>query len=193
METKKPYFVHPSSIIDEGAKIGNGSKIWHFCHVMAIAELGDNCILGQNVFVGKNVKIGQGVKIQNNVSVYDGVELEDGVFVGPSVVFTNVMNPRSFIERKDAFKKTLVKKGATIGANSTIVCGTEIGAYAFIAAGAVVTANVPDFALIKGIPGKITGWMSRNGLKLAFDNGAASCPETGEVYKKEGNRVYLME
>ncbi|MCO6497408.1 MAG: N-acetyltransferase [Chitinophagaceae bacterium] len=157
------YFVHESSVIDEGAVIGEGTKIWHFCHVMPKAVIGDNCNIGQNVFVDNNAAIGNRVKIQNNVSIYNGVELEDDVFVGPSVVFTNVINPRSFIERKDQFKKTLVRKGASIGANATIVCGVEIGAYALIGAGAVVTKDIPDFAIAVGNPAKITGYTNEEG------------------------------
>ncbi len=177
------YFAHPTAVIDEGASIGNGSKIWHFCHVMPRAEIGNGCILGQNVFVANDTKLGHGVKVQNNVSIYTGVICEDHVFLGPSMVFTNVINPRSNVERKEEFKQTLVKKGASIGANSTIICGNTIGKYALIAAGAVVTKEVPDYALVMGMPAKVVGWVSRRGLRLAFDTeGLASCPEDGSKY-----------
>lgn len=159
------FYVHPSAIIDEGAVIGSGSKIWHFCHLMPGAVVGNNCTIGMNVFIDNNVKLSNSVKVQNNVSLYNGVILEDDVFVGPSAVFTNVINPRSFIERKDEFRSTLVKKGATIGANVTIVCGVTIGEYAFIGAGAVVTKNVPDFALMVGNPARQTGWVDEEGNK----------------------------
>jgi len=157
--------IHSTAVIDEGASIGAFTQIWHFCHVMPGAIIGAHCLLGQNVFVDNNVRIGNGVKIQNNVSVYNGVTLEDAVFVGPSVVFTNVINPRSFIERKTEFKPTLVKKGATIGANATIVCGIVIGSYAMIGAGAVVTKDVPDNALVLGNPAKQVGWVNEEGNK----------------------------
>lgn len=162
----QPAYVHPSAVIDDGAVIGPGSKIWHFCHLMPGAVVGSRCQLGMNVFVDNNVKLGNGVKIQNNVSLYNGVILEDDVFVGPSAVFTNVINPRSFIERKDEFKPTLVKEGATIGANATILCGVTIGRYAFIGAGAVVAASVPDFALMVGNPARQMGWVDEKGNKL---------------------------
>ncbi|MCO5286222.1 MAG: acetyltransferase [Chitinophagaceae bacterium] len=157
------YTAHETAVIDEGAVIGEGTRIWHFCHIMSEARIGNHCNLGQNVFVDNNATVGNGVKIQNNVSIYNGVELEDDVFVGPSVVFTNVINPRSFIERKDQFRKTLVRKGASIGANATILCGVEIGAYALIGAGAVVTKDVPDFAIVVGNPAKITGYTNEEG------------------------------
>jgi len=180
------YFVHPSSYVDEGAEIGAGTKIWHFCHVMSGARIGENCVLGQNVFVGRNVRIGNGVKIQNNVSVYEGVILEDDVFCGPSMVFTNVINPRSEIERKSEFKTTLVKRGATFGANCTIVCGVTIGRYSFIGAGAVVTKDVPDYALMVGVPARQVGWMSRHGHRLTEqdEEGNWICPESGWRYKE---------
>jgi len=160
------FIAHPSAIIDEGSEIGEGTRIWHWVHVCAGAVIGNNCSLGQNVFVGNHVKIGNGVKIQNNVSIYDAVILEDEVFCGPSMVFTNVHNPRAAVSRKDEYKPTLVKRGATIGANATIVCGVTIGRHAFIGAGAVVTKDVPDYALIMGVPAKQTGWMSAYGEKL---------------------------
>ena len=177
-------YIHPSSVIDEGANIGNGTKIWHFSHLMPGSTVGENCIIGQNVFIDRNVSIGSGVKIQNNVSVYNGVRIENDVFLGPSVVFTNVINPRSFIERKNEFKTTHVKQGATIGANATILCGIEIGAYAMIGAGTVVAKSVPDFALIVGNPGKQIGWVNNNGNRLEFDSsGIAICPDSGRKYK----------
>lgn len=181
---EKNIFIHSSSVIDEGASIGSGTKIWHFSHLMPSCSIGENCIIGQNVFIDNNVAIGNGVKIQNNVSVYNGVIIEDDVFLGPAVVFTNVINPRSFIERKNEFKKTLVKKGASIGANATILCGIEIGAYSLIGAGAVVIHNVSDFALVVGNPARQVGWVSINGNKLEFDeSGQAICPSTGREYK----------
>ena len=186
---KKNFYIHPTAIVDEGAEIGEGTKIWHFSHVMPGAKIGKNCVLGQNVFVGKNVRIGNGVKIQNNVSVYEGVTLEDYVFCGPSVVFTNVINPRSEIERKSEFRSTLVKKGATLGANSTILCGITIGKYAFVGAGAVVTKNVPDYALVVGVPARIVGWVCECGEKLHFDNNRAVCSACGKTYLKKGERV----
>ena len=178
------YYLHPSSIVDQGCIIGNNTKIWHFSHIMGGAVIGNECVLGQNVFVGNKVCIGNGVRIQNNVSVYEGVTLEDDVFVGPSAVFTNVINPRSAISRKNEFKKTLVQKGATIGANATIVCGVTIGKYAFIGAGAVVTKDVPAYALMKGNPAIFSGWMSEHGQKLFFDsNNNAVCSESGQAYQ----------
>lgn len=188
------FFVHPSAVIDEGAKIGAGTKVWHFCHLMPGCRVGNNCILGQNVFIGNNTVIGNRVKIQNNVSVYDGVEIEDDVFIGPSVVFTNVVNPRSFIERKEEFKKTILKQGATIGANATILCGIEIGSYSMLGAGAVATKSVADYALVTGNPARQTGWVSKSGQKLRFDDaGIAACPLTGETYKLAGNRIYPLK
>lgn len=182
--------VHPTAIIDEGALIGEGTKIWHFCHVMPDAVIGQNCILGQNVFVGKNVILGNNVKVQNNVSLYSGVTCEDDVFISPSVVFTNVINPRSSINRKSEFKQTIVKKGTTLGANSTILCGIIIGKYAFIGAGAVVTKNIPDYALVIGNPAKQTGWMSEAGAKLSFnEEGIGICSLTLEKYKLKNNTV----
>lgn len=179
-------FIHPSALIDSGAKIGHGTKIWHFSHVMGGAIIGNDCILGQNVFIADGVIVGDGVKIQNNVSLFRGVILEDGVFVGPSCVFTNVLNPRSFIERKDEFKTTIVRKGASLGANATIVCGIEIGEYALIGAATVITKNVVPFSLMIGNPSRHAGWVSKHGAKLHFDeNGKANCMYTGESYIKE--------
>ena len=173
------FFVHSSSILDEGCVVGEGTKIWHFCHLMSSCKIGRNCTLGQNVMVGANVVLGNNVKVQNNVSIYDGVTCEDDVFLGPSMVFTNVINPRSFVDRKNEFKNTLVKKGATIGANATIICGNTIGKYAMIGAGSVVTKDVPDYALIVGNPGKQVGWVSERGCTLEFDNQNLSiCPDS---------------
>jgi UDP-2-acetamido-3-amino-2,3-dideoxy-glucuronate N-acetyltransferase len=163
------YYFHESSYIDEGAEIGNGTKIWHFCHIMPRATIGENCILGQNIFVASDTMIGNNVKIQNNVSIYTGVILENDVFLGPSMVFTNVINPRSHIERKNEYQTTLVKRGVTIGANATILCGITIGEYAFIGAGAVVTRNTPAYALLFGNPARIKGWMCQCGLRLNFE------------------------
>ncbi|WP_297089134.1 DapH/DapD/GlmU-related protein [uncultured Draconibacterium sp.] len=184
------YYKHETTIIDQGAQIGAGSKIWHFSHIMELAEVGENCILGQNVFVGNKVKLGNNVKVQNNVSVYEGVVCEDDVFLGPSMVFTNVINPRSAVERKNEFKTTLVKRGATIGANATVICGTTLGEYCMIGAGAVVTKNVKPFALMTGVPAKQTGWVSRNGVVLKDD---LICPETGEKYRLEGGLLSLQD
>ena len=172
-------FIHESAFVDEGSKIGEGTRIWHFTHVMGTADIGKNCVLGQNVFVGNKVKIGNNVKIQNNVSLYEGVICEDDVFLGPSMVFTNVINPRSAVNRKEEFKQTLVKKGVSIGANATIVCGTTLGEYCFIGAGAVVTKDVLPFALMVGVPARQKGWVSRAGAILNED---FICPETGEKY-----------
>lgn len=182
-------FIHETSIVDAGAKIGNGTKIWHFSHVMGTAEIGENCVLGQNVFLGNKAKLGNNVKVQNNVSVYEGVICEDDVFLGPSMVFTNVINPRSAVIRKNEFKTTLVKKGATIGANATIVCGVTLGEYCFIGAGAVVTKNVKPYALMTGVPAKQKGWVSRAGVILKDD---LICPETGEKYRIENNYLKLI-
>lgn len=186
-------FIHESAYIDEGASLGSDCKVWHFCHIMKDAHIGHNCILGQNVFIAPGVKIGNYVKIQNNVSVYTGVVVEDDVFLGPSMVFTNVINPRSFIERKEEFLPTIVRKGASIGANATVVCGNTIGQYALIGAGTVIIKDVPDYALVVGNPGRHIGWVSKAGIKLEFDyDGNASCKVSGESYKLEGNRVYLV-
>ena len=181
--TNKEYFVHESSYIDEGCVIGKGTKIWHFAHIMQDCVIGENCNLGQNVVVSPRVKLGNNVKVQNNVSIYTGVICEDNVFLGPSMVFTNVANPRSEIIRKDEYKGTLVKEGATIGANATIICGHTIGRYAFIGAGAVVTRDVPDHSLTIGNPARHVGWMSERGHRLNFDGeGIAFCPENKEKY-----------
>ena len=189
-ETNK-YFSHETAIIDEDCEIGAGTKIWYFCHIMPLCKIGENCNIGQNVVISPQVVLGRNVKIQNNVSVYTGVTCEDDVFLGPSVVFTNVINPRSAINRKNEYVKTEVMKGATIGANATIVCGHNIGRYAFIGAGAVVTKGVPDYALVLGNPAKQVGWMSEYGHKLSFDKkGIATCPESNELYQlKEGKVV----
>ncbi len=177
------YQVHPSAIIDEGCEIGEGCRIWHFSHLMPGCRLGKNCTIGQNVFIASGVTLGNGVKVQNNVSLYEGVVCEDEVFIGPSAVFTNVLNPRSAISRRHAYSATVVRKGATIGANATIVCGNEIGAFAFIGAGAVVTKPVLPYALVTGNPARQTGWMSEYGQKLHFNaEGKAVCPESGQMY-----------
>jgi UDP-2-acetamido-3-amino-2,3-dideoxy-glucuronate N-acetyltransferase len=187
------YFVHPSSVIDENCEIGEGTNIWHFSHIMSGAAIGSNCNLGQNVVIGNNVQIGNRVKIQNNVSVYEGVICEDDVFLGPSVVLTNVINPRSAINRKKEYKTTIIKKGATIGANATIICGIEIGSYAFIGAGAVVTKSVLPYALMLGNPAKQTGWMSEYGQRLHFENNKATCNESGQSYILENNLVKRID
>jgi UDP-2-acetamido-3-amino-2,3-dideoxy-glucuronate N-acetyltransferase len=190
------YFVHETSFVDDNVRIGPATKIWHFSHILANSRIGNKCNIGQNVTVGPNVTIGNNCKIQNNVSVYDGVTLEDNVFCGPSMVFTNVMNPRSAVSRKDAFLPTLVKKGATLGANCTIVCGNTIGAYAFIGAGAVVISKVSDFAMMVGNPARRIGWMSIHGerLDLPVDgDGEAVCPHTGDVYRLENGQVSLVQ
>ncbi len=184
------YFVHPSSIVDEGCEIGKGTKIWHFSHIMPNCRIGENCNLGQNVVVSPDVVLGNNVKVQNNVSIYTGVICEDDVFLGPSMVFTNVINPRSAVNRKSEYKKTFVRRGASIGANATIICGIEIGTFAFIAAGAVVTKDVPAYALVVGNPARQKGWMSEFGQKLEFDaTGVAICPESQEKYQLKNGVV----
>lgn len=184
------FTAHPSAIIDEGCVIGNGTKIWHFSHIMSNCIIGENCNIGQNVVVSPDVKLGNNVKVQNNVSIYTGVICEDDVFLGPSMVFTNVINPRSAISRKDSYLKTIVKKGASIGANATIVCGNDIGRFAFIGAGAVVTKEIPDYALVIGNPARQTGWMSEYGNKLIFDkDGYAICEESKEKYQLQNKTV----
>lgn len=192
META--YFAHETAVIDEGCRIGKGTKIWHFTHIMKGCVIGENCNLGQNVVVSPEVILGRNVKVQNNVSIYTGVICEDDVFLGPSMVFTNVINPRSHILRRDQYMKTRVRKGASIGANATIVCGNEIGAFSFIGAGAVITKDVPDYALIVGNPGRHVGWMSEYGHRLHFnEKGLASCPESKEQYRltPEGQVIKL--
>jgi len=177
--------IHSSAIVDEGAQLGERTRVWHFAHVCAGARIGTDCSLGQGVYVGNDVLIGRNVKVQNNVSVYDAVTLEDDVFCGPSMVFTNVHNPRAAVARKNEYRRTLVRRGATLGANCTIVCGVTVGRYAFVGAGAVVSRDVPDFALVMGVPARQAGWMSRHGERLSFpdaSNGDAACPATGERY-----------
>jgi UDP-2-acetamido-3-amino-2,3-dideoxy-glucuronate N-acetyltransferase len=187
------YFAHETAVVDDGCKIGEGTKIWHFTHIMPNCVIGNKCNIGQNVVVSPDVVLGNNVKIQNNVSIYTGVICEDDVFLGPSMVFTNVMNPRSAIVRKDEYLKTIVKKGASIGANATIVCGNNIGKYAFIGAGAVVTKEIPAYSLWVGNPAKQIGWVSEYGHKLNFDeNGKAICPESKQEYKLENNKVILI-
>ena len=184
------YFAHDTAVIDEGCTIGNGTKIWHFSHIMSNCTIGECCNIGQNVVVSPDVILGRNVKVQNNVSIYTGVICEDDVFLGPSMVFTNVINPRSAVSRKDSYRRTLVMQGASIGANATVVCGHDIGRYALIGAGAVVTKNIPDYALVVGNPARQMGWVSEYGCKLNFNNeGIATCPESGQQYKLENNRV----
>jgi len=185
------YFKHDTAIVDDGAIVGSGSKIWHFSHIMQ-AIIGENCTIGQNVFIANNVTLGDNIKIQNNVSVYEGVELEADVFIGPSVVFTNVINPRSFIERKTEYQKTIIKKGATIGANATIICGNTIGEYAFVGAGTVVTKPVKNFELVVGNPARHKGWVCKCGIKLNFENNIAICPISNEKYIYEHHKVILF-
>ena len=191
-----PYKAHPTAIIDEGARLGDGTRIWHWVHVSAQASIGDGCSLGQNVYVGNDVTIGHNVKIQNNVSVYDAVTLEDDVFCGPSMVFTNVYNPRSAVTRKDKYRRTLVKRGATLGANCTIVCGNTVGEYAFVGAGAVINRNVPAYALMVGVPARQIGWMSEFGEQLVLPlEGVAEavCAHTGARYVLNGNAVTKLD
>jgi UDP-2-acetamido-3-amino-2,3-dideoxy-glucuronate N-acetyltransferase len=186
--------IHPSAIVDDGAVLGEDCRVWHFVHISAGARIGSKCSFGQNVFVGNDVSIGDNVKIQNNVSVYDAVTLEDDVFCGPSMVFTNVYNPRSAVTRKNEYRRTLVRQGATLGANSTIVCGTTVGRYAFVGAGAVVNRDVPDFALVVGVPARQVGWMSRFGERIELPlqgEGEAVCPHTGDRYRLQGEHVTL--
>ena len=188
---KKNYFIHLTSIVDKSSKIGEGTKVWHFSHIMKKVTIGKNCNIGQNVFIGNNVKIGKNVKIQNNVSVYEGVELDDYVFCGPSVTFTNVLKPRSEFPVRGRYQKTLIKKGVTLGANSTIICGVSIGEYAFIGAAAVVTKDIPAYALAYGNPAKIQGWVCKCGLKLKFENKMAWCDYCKRRYLKKNK--YLVE
>ncbi len=188
-------FVHPSSFVDDGALVGAGTKIWHFCHVMPGAVIGARCSLGQNVVVMPGTRIGNNVKIQNNVSIYEGVELEDDVFCGPSMVFTNVMNPRSEVSRRDEYRRTLVRRGATIGANATIVCGVTLGEWAFVGAGAVVTRDVPAFALVTGVPARRIGWMCRCGVRLAgldTDGEQATCTACARRYERAAGAVHVL-
>ncbi len=187
---EKEYFAHETAVVDEGCKIGKGTKIWHFSHIMQGSEIGENCNIGQNVVILPGVKLGRNVKVQNNISIYTGVICEDDVFLGPSMVFTNVINPRSAIIRKDQYMDTIVEKGATIGANSTIVCGNRIGRFSFVGAGAVVTKDVKPYSLVVGNPARQTGWMSEFGHKLSFDaSGRAKCPESGETYLLQDGKV----
>ena len=185
----KEYFAHESAIIDEGCEIGEGTKVWHFCHLMKDSKIGKHCNIGQNVFIASGVELGENVKIQNNVSVYTGVICEDDVFLGPSMVFTNVINPRSKVLRRGEYQKTIVRRGATIGANATIICGNEIGSFAFIGAGAVITKDIPPYALVVGNPGQQIGWMSERGCRLEFRNGKAVCEESKDQYILENNFV----
>lgn len=187
------FFAHPTAVIDKGCRIGAGTKVWHFSHLMPGAVIGENCVIGQNVFVADNVVLGNNVKVQNNVSLYEGVTCEDDVFIGPSVVFTNVINPRSAVSRKDQFQKTIIKKGATIGANATIICGNEIGCYALIGAGAVVTKPVAAYALVIGNPARQTGWVSEQGHTLQFVNGKAVCEGSRQEYQLMDNTISKVE
>ncbi|MCK9269803.1 MAG: acyltransferase [Bacteroidales bacterium] len=190
MTEKKEFFAHPTAVIDEGCTIGAGTKIWHFSHVMTNCRIGENCNIGQNVVVSPEVILGNNVKVQNNVSIYTGVTCEDDVFLGPSMVFTNITNPRSAVVRRGSYERTTVKRGATIGANATIVCGHDIGEFAFIGAGTVITKTVAPYALVVGNPGRQIGWMSQYGHRLHFDeNGLATCPESKEQYKLKDGQV----
>lgn len=194
LKYKDGYQYHESSYIDEPVAIGNGTRIWHFCHILKGAVIGSNCNIGQNVMVGSAARIGSGVKIQNNVSVYDGVVCDDDVFIGPSVVFTNVVNPRSFIERKHEYRPTHIKRGATLGANVTVVCGSTVGEYALVGAGAVVVGDIRPYALVVGNPAGQIGWVSSSGVKLHFDaSGMAVCPQTGEKYLLQDGNVNRIE
>ena len=187
--------IHPSAIVDAGARLGDGCRVWHFAHISAGARIGRNCSFGQGVYVASDVTIGDNVKVQNNVSVYDAVTLENDVFCGPIMVFTNVLNPRAAVPRKGEYRRTWVKRGATLGANCTVVCGTTIGEHAFVGAGAVVNRDVPDFALMIGVPARRIGWMSRHGERLelpASGSAEATCPATGERYRLEGDRLSLL-
>lgn len=189
----KETFIHTSAVVDEPMEIGGGTKIWHFTHIMSGARIGENCIIGQNVFIGSGAILGNNIKVQNNVSIFDGVILEDDVFCGPSMVFTNVFNPRSFISRKKEFRKTLVRKGSTIGANVTIVCGNTIGQYAFIGAGSVVTKDIPDYALVYGNPGKVKGWVCQCAEEIVFRSEKSACAACGKRYRKDSEGVRLIQ
>jgi UDP-2-acetamido-3-amino-2,3-dideoxy-glucuronate N-acetyltransferase len=195
-QMNKEYFVHESSYVDARVEIGENSKIWHFCHIMSDTEIGRDCSFGQNCVVGPKVKIGDNVKVQNNVSIYNGVELEDDVFCGPSMVFTNVINPRSHVSRKHEYKKTLLKKGATVGANATVVCGHTLGRYCFIGAGAVITKDIPDYAMVVGNPGQIKGWMCHCGVKLIpgdklVENSHHKCRDCGTEYRVSNGKLEI--
>jgi UDP-2-acetamido-3-amino-2,3-dideoxy-glucuronate N-acetyltransferase len=189
----KEYFIHATAVVDEPTEIGEGTKIWHFSHIMSGAKIGEGCMIGQNVFIGSGATLGNNIKVQNNVSIYDGVILEDDVFCGPSMVFTNVFNPRSFMSRKKEFRKTLVRKGATLGANVTIICGNTIGQYAFIGAGSVVTRDVPDYALVYGNPGKVKGWVCQCAEEMSFRSEKAVCKACGKRYKRDSAGVKLVQ
>lgn len=193
MKKNIEYFAHPSSVIDEGCTIGSGTKIWHFSHIMSGAIIGKNCNIGQNVVVSPKVILGNNVKVQNNVSIYTGVICEDDVFLGPSCVFTNIINPRSAINRRENYAKTIVGKGATIGANATIVCGNNIGKYSFIGAGAVVTKTIEDYVLVVGNPAIQKGWMSEYGHRLEINDGIGICPESGEIYKLQDSKLIRIK
>jgi UDP-2-acetamido-3-amino-2,3-dideoxy-glucuronate N-acetyltransferase len=193
MTDAKEFYVHPTAVLDEGCEIGKGTKIWHFSHIMPNCKIGENCNIGQNVVISPEVVLGKNVKVQNNVSIYTGVTCDDDVFLGPSMVFTNVTNPRSAVNRKNQYAKTRVKRGATIGANATIVCGHDIGEYAFIGAGAVVTKTVPAYALVVGNPARQNGWMSEYGHKLNFKEGVATCPESKQRYRLQDGVVSKIE
>ena len=190
---ERKYFAHPTTVIDEPVEIGEGTKIWHFSHVMSGARIGRNCIIGQNAFISSGAILGNNIKIQNDVSIFDGVILEDDVFCGPSMVFTNVFNPRSFISRRKEFRQTVVGRGATIGANATVICGNKIGQYAFIGASSVVTKDVPDYALVYGNPGKVKGWVCQCAEEIAFRSGRAKCQACGKRYRKDRTGVKPVE
>jgi UDP-2-acetamido-3-amino-2,3-dideoxy-glucuronate N-acetyltransferase len=195
MSSSRKYFAHPSAVVDDPSDIGEGTKIWHFCHVSTGARIGRRCVLGQNVFVGNDVVIGDNVKIQNNVAVYSGVVIEDDVFLGPSCVLTNVTNPRSQVNRRSLYERTLLRRGSTIGANATVVCGFTVGRYAFVAAGAVIVHDVPDYALMVGVPARRSGWMSRHGHRLvpADADGTCSCPESGFRYQLQNDIMRCVD